>query len=397
MIESEASPPPPEFRGEAFAAKCLFAFAGIILPIVAFACAAPSGNWAADRPWQAQEFWVYATLILKWPNVWPFFPLLALSMTAMGLFLKDRAKYARYTAVRIGLYGGVILALVFSWLIYSPESEPLRAILATVSVVGAIWMATIVAVVITWVLLGALAHSYGWRGVAWGVGIPLGLIVLVAILGSDDPSDGLLIPPFVVLIVALVSSPAWTCGAYACASVIAYNLSHREQKGWSLLSLMAFTSWFVALFGAWRKAMDLAIVEYASLPTENPNCFVCSAAARGDARFVGSQPVQLDAVRVTWVNGQMRTFKAFELAMRTTWPRGHAAVRRLYDTIGPRLARPLNAKWCADVVYVALKPCEWIARIILAILGVQAAQIARLYSQASDAPRETPVEASSRR
>jgi hypothetical protein len=391
MIESGASPPPPEYRGEALAAKCLFAFAGIILPIVAFACAAPQGNWAADRPWQTQEFWVYATLMLKWPNVWPFYPLLALSMTAMGLFLKDRAKYAQYTAVRIGLYGGVILALVFCRLIYSLTSDPVQAFIVTIGVACLILLATLVAVLIAWVFLGALAHSFGWRGVAWGIGIPLGFVVLISLLNGDYTFDGLLAGVFISFALSLAASPAWTCAVYAIASVNAYGLARREQKGWSLASLMTLISWFVALFGAWRKAMDLAIVEYASLPTENPNCFVCSAAACGHSCFVGSRQILVDGSRVVWVNGQMQSLKALELVVQACTPRLHRLLRRLYNVVGPRVARRRNSKWRADLAYLALKPCEWIARCGLTMLGIRAEQIACLYAPACDKAQKHPA------
>jgi hypothetical protein len=95
---------------------------------------------------------------------------------------------------------------------------------------------------------------------------------------------------------------------------------------------------------------------------------------------VGAEPIPIDGTRVAWVSEQMRTLKALELVLQASLPRGHARMRRFYDAVGPHIAGRLHSQWRADVVYVALKPCEWSARAALAVIGVRADQIDRLYA-----------------
>ena len=57
----------------------------------------------------------------------------------------------------------------------------------------------------------------------------------------------------------------------------------------------------------------------------------------------------------------MQRLKAAELVLAVTTPRLHAALRRLYDRLGPPLAAGVEHPLTADLAYLALKPAEWLA------------------------------------
>lgn len=383
MTEFEAPSQQPRRKGQAIIAASLYVITGIVLPIVAFSCAAPNGSWAADSPWQNGEFWVYAALLLRWPSVLAFYPLLALSIVSMALFLWDRARFTKYLVVRVGIYGGVMIAMLFSWLIYAPTDHVAEAVAKTIVVVVIIIVASLTTVGLVWalfVILGAmLLQRYGWKRIAVFAAFGIGAVYFIAVLGGADPTV-IFVPPVAIFIASLAASPAWTVAAYACASYKVYNEHAKSRGGWSLMSLMGISTWVVGLFGSWRAAMDLAIAHYAYLPKENPNCFVCSAAARGHRRFVGAVPIRLCDADVLWVNQQLRIFKAAEIVISVKSPKVHRILRGVYNAIGPRLARQLSAPWAADAAYMILKPAEWTARVVLGIAGVRRDSVARLYA-----------------
>jgi len=382
MSESKPSTPGIDVRFAAYAPRvftALLAFAGIVNPLICFGCAAPSGNWLADQPWQSGEFWVYATLLLKWPAVWPFYPVLLFSMASLGLVLWDRERYSPFILIKLGVYGGIILSLMFGWLIYAPTNRVVEAIGRSLFALLTIGAATIfglmlvaIVVIIGDALLRPVAKRLGgWAGLAVLftslIGLLTSALAIVEPIMALNIGVRLLGPP---LLIMLAAGPAWALLAYGVAAFVLIDRPKAAAWRWKVRDALALTTWTACLFGAWRRAMDLAIQEYATLPMEAPNCFVCSAAARGHRRLVRSEAVCVDGQRVVWTNAQLRVLKAAELAMMTGAPRAHRAVRRIYNFIGPRLARRLKNPWAADAAYLALKPVEWLARAALWMLGV---------------------------
>jgi hypothetical protein len=360
--------------------------AGVLTPVVCFGAAAPEGSWAADEPWQAGQFWVYATLLLKWPAAAPFYPLLLYSMGSLALFAWNRDRFGRSFAVRLGLFGGVLLALQYCWLVYAPSGlgptelgEVVGIVVVTLTAVAA---ATVIAILLAWLMWNAyraLNADLGARRVVAGAVVLAVLACTGAILLAEDPAEFFLGVVAFPLVVTVVFGPAWSAIAYSIASMEAVRTSAVRWR-WNLKHVLGLTAWLACLFGAWRRAMTMAIAEYTTLPTSDPNCFVCSAAARGHSRLVRSEAVALADGRVVRVNDQLRRLKAAELALRIVAPRVHRATRRVYDRFGPPLARRLGRPWLADAAYFALKPAEWTARVVLGVaFGAGSGQISRLY------------------
>ncbi len=158
--------------------------------------------------------------------------------------------------------------------------------------------------------------------------------------------------------------PAVAGTNYALLALDAWR--HRERKPADALALV---TWFVALGVSLAAKIPLAQRLYDSLPESRPDgygdCFVVSAAARGHPAWVGSR---LDPRLGRAVNRQLETLWAFENALAERCPRWHRVLRRLYNGAGPVVARYIRCALVADVVYLLLKPVEWLALMLLVVL-----------------------------
>jgi hypothetical protein len=107
----------------------------------------------------------------------------------------------------------------------------------------------------------------------------------------------------------------------------------------------------------------------ASLPDKAPNdCFIVTAAGRGHVAFVGRHVEVERNGRSQLVNQQLITFWQFENRWRNFAPRCHLIFRWGYNRVGPVIAARIKSPWLADLVYLALKPFELMAKLANAIL-----------------------------
>jgi hypothetical protein len=111
---------------------------------------------------------------------------------------------------------------------------------------------------------------------------------------------------------------------------------------------------------------------YLSLPEQPNSCFVVTAASRGHRKIVGPflNVTHRGSPRI--VNQQLAMFWAFEALWQNNAPRTHATFRRIYNIVGPILARRITTPWIADALYLALKPAEIFARLIVNAPAFQA-------------------------
>jgi len=117
----------------------------------------------------------------------------------------------------------------------------------------------------------------------------------------------------------------------------------------------------------WATSVWWSYKTYLSLPDHADRCFVVTAASQGHRTFVGPflEIQHRDRNRVA--NQQLATLWAFEALWRHSAPRTHATFRRVYNVVGPIIARRITSPWIADVLYVALKPAEVFARIAVKV------------------------------
>jgi hypothetical protein len=115
----------------------------------------------------------------------------------------------------------------------------------------------------------------------------------------------------------------------------------------------------------WLGSILLARSTYESLPVRETGCFIVTAAGRGHRRFVGPFFEIHRRGRKIQANQQLITLWQLEYRWQRLSPRSHAGFRRVYNWIGPVIARQIRSPWLADLTYLAIKPVELVAALII--------------------------------
>jgi hypothetical protein len=131
------------------------------------------------------------------------------------------------------------------------------------------------------------------------------------------------------------------------------------------------------LFGQKPNAIITAFTQtykhtFSQLPC-NPECnpdehYLCTVASRGHPRLV--KPLRAGYRRGRWiaVNRQLLVANAFEDLLAERFPRAHRIIRQIYDYIGLNIIqthRTIQTKWVCSLVYVLMKPLEWLFLLVL--------------------------------
>jgi len=264
--------------------------------------------------------------------------------------------------VRFGIYTGTVMAVHY-YLVTS-----VAMLWDEVGFNFLFFFLATLTLILIWVTGWALVATFGGkprkliptRVVAIGVST-LGLVVVMLTYPLT----------FLCLLLMPFYGPApWTVIAYGSMSL--YILRRKAGSRWqfSLAQLLGVVFWVAAYCSAWRLSIELMLIEYAHLPRGEPpdHCYVATAAARGHRWLVRAEPTGCARGEAIWVNDQMRYLKAAELVLAATSPWLHRLCRACYDRLGPRAAAMLVGPLLADAAYLALKPAEWAARVLLALL-----------------------------
>lgn len=89
------------------------------------------------------------------------------------------------------------------------------------------------------------------------------------------------------------------------------------------------------------------------------------AAMRGHEQVVGPSFWVTRGGQSREVNRQLVTLWRLEQAWTRCSPVTHSAFRHVYNAIGPVLARQITSPLVADIVYLAVKPLEFIGRLVV--------------------------------
>ncbi len=87
--------------------------------------------------------------------------------------------------------------------------------------------------------------------------------------------------------------------------------------------------------------------------------YLCTVAAGGHPAVVRPTRMGVRHGHPVIVNRQLCVANAFEQILMERVPAVHGLVRRIYDRYGFPLARHIKAPLAADMVYVLMKPLEW--------------------------------------
>ncbi|APR85855.1 Hypothetical protein A7982_11204 [Minicystis rosea] len=109
--------------------------------------------------------------------------------------------------------------------------------------------------------------------------------------------------------------------------------------------------------------------------------YLCTVAARGHAWLVRPERLGRRGGIDIVVNRQLALANAFEDLLHERWPRFGRLARRIYDRVGLPVSRYIQRRWLADLVYLAMKPAEWLfyAALLLLDRGEPEARIDRMY------------------
>ncbi|MEZ6193135.1 MAG: DUF6688 family protein [Phycisphaerales bacterium] len=365
VSEQRKTRPPLTLEGFGVATRVFYVLFGVVLPILPFLIVESNGRPLLVE-WQSGHWQDYIGMLLGGTPARPFYPLVILAGVAMVALIAKPVVNGRKNWVRFALLLGVILAGQYT------------LILGTSFGIGsAIFAGCSIAVALTIAAVFVFVPASWCRGRFWSfftprrkAGITIGLILLALLLGllTGNPFGPLMTP----VVVSVLFSP-WVClvvyllaCARICRSSRLVKAGHVDGKD---------APWWLLLFGgatgyclAWAGSISLAIDAYAKLPTDPPDCYICTAAARGHARFVGSEPTALRSGQTIRVNRQMRTCKAVELAIKAITPCGHRALRRAYDRIGPVLAKRMSSPVAADLAYLVIAPVAWVCGGALSLI-----------------------------
>ena len=88
--------------------------------------------------------------------------------------------------------------------------------------------------------------------------------------------------------------------------------------------------------------------------------YLCTVAAGGHRKVVKPIRKGIRHGHEVIVNRQLCIANAFEQILEEKTPRFHKLVRGLYDRYGFPVARLIKSKWIADIIYIMMKPLEWI-------------------------------------
>ena len=337
--------------------RIFHAFTALLLPIACFAISAMS--YPPGPEWQRGKWADYLGLIPTAKVGWPFYHLLLFAMYCAGYTIFSPRRAINVLHVRIGLLTGIVLAWQYAFievvsLLESKASwftDSLLAIFIPAAAVTVVLLLHRLMKVLIWDRrwFRGRGRVYFWVGVAVVVA---GLMVVREVrVGTFG----------VIAFGALFAAPGLTMTTFVSLAGVCF--SRGEKLDYQGLPFYAWTfGWLASFIAAWAKSYTAAVTAYYQLPTTNPSCYIATAAAQGHPTIVRSWPAYGRRI-----NHQLAMLKAGERALADRTPRLHRALRTVYDTVGPPMARQMKFRLIADIAYVSLKPLEWLTAAMLAL------------------------------
>jgi hypothetical protein len=161
---------------------------------------------------------------------------------------------------------------------------------------------------------------------------------------------------------------------------INHELSSNRFPFWALVlafPLLGLAIAYLTLFGqrpdyiikGYTETADWVFSQKIAPPGYDDH-YLCTVAAQGHAKLVKPQRIGVRHGRQTIVNRQLCVANAFEQIIEERTPRMHRAIRKFYDTYGFPISRVIKSKFVADIIYLIMKPLEWVFLITLYLCTV---------------------------
>lgn len=177
---------------------------------------------------------------------------------------------------------------------------------------------------------------------------------------------------------------------YKGHSILKYfNQKLTNAAYWSTMAFVFFWPFMgivlciLALFGqapdviikTWTETAEWRLSQQTAPPSLPHNHtmghYLCTVAGMGHSGIVKPLRMGERHGQPIVVNRQLCIANAFEQIIEEKTPKFHKWVRNVYDTYGFPIAKLIQTKGAADVVYFIMKPLEWIFLIVIYLCDTQ--------------------------
>lgn len=127
-----------------------------------------------------------------------------------------------------------------------------------------------------------------------------------------------------------------------------------------------------AIIRAWTQTSDWNLSQQVS--PENISVdehYLCTVAARGHKKIVKPLRVGIRHNHKVIVNRQLCIANAFEQLLEENIPKVHKSIRSFYDKYGYAFAKGITSSFVMDVIYIFMKPLEYIFLFIIYLVDTQ--------------------------
>lgn len=117
--------------------------------------------------------------------------------------------------------------------------------------------------------------------------------------------------------------------------------------------------------------LDTSSYNYSKMPVPPPEVvpgdghYLCTVSAMGHKQLVKPMRSGIRHGERIVVNRQLLIANAFENILEQYTPTFHKRIRHFYDTYGYPISRHIQTKWSANIVYLLMKPLEWLFLLVL--------------------------------
>lgn len=127
-----------------------------------------------------------------------------------------------------------------------------------------------------------------------------------------------------------------------------------------------------SLIKAWTETADWTFSEKIAPPNViEDGHYLCTVAAGGHRQIVKPLRTGKRHGHEIIVNRQLSIANAFEQLIEERLPSFHRVVRTTYDMVGYPIARHINSRFTADIIYIVMKPLEWLFLVVLYLFDPQ--------------------------
>ena len=149
-----------------------------------------------------------------------------------------------------------------------------------------------------------------------------------------------------------------------------------------LMPLMMILVGILVLFGqrpdecikAFLETSDWTLSKEISPPPIEPEFnghYLCTVSLKGHKNIVKPTRIGIRNGKKIIVNRQLCVANAFEDLIKEKTPKFHYFIRTIYDKYGYPLSKHIKKSWQADLIYIVMKPLEWIFLITLYLYDVK--------------------------